>query len=178
MGARASRRRHEGRRIRKIRRQWGCTLTALNRASDVMPALAGAMMEFGAAVARVQSKMGMLVEVWDTPSGSIATAQRPDGTILVGIDPGVGHPSHSGVEAVRSPSVAAQQVDDAAARMGLRLTPWQHDLAVAALAGTPIDPLVGGKGAGRTTVQRVLAEVRGPEAGKPIVDEIHRMPLG
>lgn len=101
MGARASRRRHEGRRIRKFRRKYGSVTAGFARVT-------ASMLPLGRAAKRATSAMGMLVEVWDTPSGSIATAQQPDGTVLVGIDPGSGAPSQTGVEAVRSPQEAAQ----------------------------------------------------------------------
>uniref|UniRef100_A0AAU8EFC6 Uncharacterized protein n=1 Tax=Microbacterium phage Judebell TaxID=3230835 RepID=A0AAU8EFC6_9CAUD len=170
MGARASRRRHEGRAIRKFRRKWG----------DVTPAFARvvkAMLPLGRAAERAAKSMVMVTEVWTMPSGTIAFAQQPDGTTLIGIDPGVGHPSQSGVEAVRSQQEAAQSVDDMAVRMRLELMPWQRELAIAALTGTPLT-LVGGKQSGRATVKRIVDEIRGPESGEPIIDEIHRMPLG
>lgn len=101
----------------------------------------------------------MLVEVWDTPSGSIATAQQPDGSVLVGIDPGSGAPSQTGVEAVRSPQEAAEMVDAKAAEMGLRLMPWQREVAIATLEGRPL-ALMGGKQVGRTTVKRIIDGIR------------------
>lgn len=162
MGARASRRRHEGRAIRKSRRQ-GRRVNSSFR-------------DLGAAAVKVGRAFAHLVKVLDTPSGSIAFAQRPDGSTVLGIDPGTGAPSQTGVEAVRSTHSAAERVDAAAAKMGLRLLPWQREAAIAALEGRPL-ALVGGKQCGRNTVLEVIKRVRGPEAGEPIIDEIHRMPV-
>ncbi|WNT44317.1 hypothetical protein SEA_CANDC_45 [Microbacterium phage CandC] len=164
MGARASRRRREGRAIRKSRRTWRDVGAGFKSIGLAAARTSKSLERFG-------KEVGLLYDGNARPLG------RPGSAVLL-VGPGSGDPSQTGVEAVRSPSEAAEQVDAAAARMGLRLTPWQHDLAVAALAGIPVAPLIGGKGAGRTTVQRILDDVRGPEAGEPIIDEIHRMPLG
>ncbi|QUE25341.1 hypothetical protein SEA_FIZZLES_47 [Microbacterium phage Fizzles] len=164
MGARASRRRHEGRRIRKFRRKYGIVTPAFARVTR-------GMLPLGHAAKRAASSIGMLVEVWDTPSGSIATAQRPDGTVLVGIDPGAGHPSHSGVEALRSTQEAAEKVDAAAAHLGLELMPWQRAVAVGAITGQEL-VLEGGRRAGKATVKRVVDEIRGPSYDIAWVDEV------
>ncbi|UDL15420.1 hypothetical protein SEA_PEPE25_45 [Microbacterium phage Pepe25] len=152
MGARASRRRREGRRIRKFRRKYGAVTAGFARVT-------ASMLPLGRAAKRATGAMGMLVEVWDTPSGSIATAQQPDGSVLVGIDPGSGAPSQTGVEAVRSPQEAAEMVDAKAAEMGLRLMPWQREVAIATLEGRPL-ALMGGKQVGRTTVKRIIDGIR------------------
>lgn len=157
MGARASRRRHEGRRIRKFRRIWG--------------GVSRGFLNLSISASHTTKVFNRLVEVWDTPSGSIATAQRPDGTVLVGIDPGTSHPSQTGVEAVRSTHSAAEMVDAAAAEMGLRLLPWQRDAAIAAVEGKPFI-LVGGKQCGRTTVLQVVERARGLRADYAWVDEV------
>ncbi|QNJ55545.1 hypothetical protein SEA_PHINKY_53 [Microbacterium phage Phinky] len=170
MGARASRRRHEGRAIRKVRRIWkGGVITG-----QFARAAAG-FTRVGKSAERAASEIGALVEVLDTPSGSIAVAQRPDGSIVLGIDPGTGSPSQAGVEAGRSAHSASERVGAAAAEMGLRLLPWQRDVAIAALEGRPT-ALLGCKQCGRSTVLEVIKRARGPESGLAYVDEIHDFP--
>lgn len=170
MGARASRRRHEGRAIRKVRRIWmGGIITG-----QFARAAAG-FTRVGKSAERTASEMVTLVEVLDTPSGSIAVAQRPDGSTVLGIDLGTGSPSQTGVEAGRSAHSAAEQVDAAAAEMGLRLLPWQREYAIAALEGRPL-ALLGGKQCGRSTVLEVIKRARGPEIEVAYVDEIHNFP--
>lgn len=163
MGARASRRRHEGRRIRKNRRAWRSAIRRFD--------------EMQAASRRASLALYRFTEVLTTSLGSIAVAQKPDGSTTIGFDPGTIDPSQTGVEAVRSTHSAAEKVDATSAEMGLRLLPWQRDIAIAALEGRPL-ALVGGKQCGRSTVLEVVKRARGPEAGEPIIDEIHRMPLG
>lgn len=162
MGARASRRRHEGRAIRRDRRLWRAVTVRFRPLS--------------AATRRVTVSMTRLVEVLDTPSGTIAVAQRPDGGTTLGFDPRTADPSQTGVEAVRSTHSAADKVDAAAARLGLELTSWQRNVAIAVLDGKPLT-WNAARTPGKATVVKVLDEIRGPEAGEPIIDEIHRMPL-
>lgn len=133
-----------------------------------LPRLAEGMFAVGAAADRVASAMLTFAEVLYTPSGSIAFAQQPDGTTLIGIDPGVGHPSQSGVEAVKSTHSVAEKVDAVAARMGFTLASWQRDLAVATLTGQP-RLIEAPKSAGKVNTQRVIDGVRAELAW---VDEV------
>ncbi|AWN04668.1 hypothetical protein HOT29_gp049 [Microbacterium phage Squash] len=154
MGARASRRRHEGRAIRKqlrAHRELGKRFT-----------------QVGIAAGKFARAFTYFVKVLNTTSGSIAFAQQPDGTTLIGIDPGVGHPSQSGVEAVRSTHSVAEKVDAMAARMGFTLASWQRDLAVATLTDQP-GLIEAPKGAGKVNTQRVIDGVRADLAW---VDEV------
>ncbi|QWY80128.1 hypothetical protein SEA_STRAWBERRYJAMM_48 [Microbacterium phage StrawberryJamm] len=145
MGARASRRRHEGRRIRKNRRTWRSAIRRFD--------------EMQAASRRASFALYRFTEILTTSLGSVAVAQQPDGTTLIGIDPGVGHPSQSGVEAVRSTHSVAEKVDAMAARMGFTLASWQRDLAVATLTDQP-GLIEAPKGAGKVNTQRVIDGVR------------------
>lgn len=116
----------------------------------------------------------MFVEVWETPSGIVAIAQKPNGTVLVGIDPGRNPPSQTGVEAVRSTHSAAEKVDAAAARLGLELAPWQRNVAIAVLEGKPVT-WNAARTPGKATVVRVLEEIRGPEHTLAYVDEVQNV---
>lgn len=163
MGARASRRRREGRAIRKSRRTW----------RDVgagFKALGVAAVHTSKSLERFGKEVGLLYDGNARPLG------RPGSAVLL-VGPGSGDPSQTGVEAVRSPSEAAEKVDAAAARLGLELTSWQRNVAIAVLDGKPLT-WNAARTPGKATVVKVLDEIRGPESGEPIIDEIHRMPLG
>lgn len=97
MGARASRRRREGRAIRKSRRIWR-DIGAGFKALGVAAAHTSKQLE------RFGKKVGLLYDANAAPLG------RPGSAVLL-VDPGSGAPSQMGVEAVRSTHSAAERVD-------------------------------------------------------------------
>lgn len=169
MGARASRRRHEGRRIRKMRRQLGLVTRSFEEMADTMAAFGDAVMKAMSSVAEAAARF----EVVDlgTP-GLVAVRDRRDGTVAVGVDPGVPYPTQSGVEDGTEALSAAERVDAAAAEIGITLSPEQREYAIAAVAGIPM-VWVGGRGYGKFSTRLVIDKARqsGPEANLGLVDE-------
>ena len=124
MGARASRRRHEGRAIRKKRRvikeqllnlgAISAGFTALGKAAEhAVRAMGHAFIAFanGAAV------------VWDEREGGVTAPDNP--FLICAILPGAGD--------ARRAQGAAERVDATAVRMGIELEPWQRELAIASI---------------------------------------------
>lgn len=107
MGARASRRRHDGRRIRKMRRQMGLVTRGFEELADVMTLFGDAVMQ---AVSSF-SELAAQYEVIDLGMpGWIAVRDRQNGGVIVAVDPALPYPTHSGVEAVRSAATASLEM--------------------------------------------------------------------
>lgn len=176
MGARASRRRHEGRRIRKTKRQWGSLTAAAEKFTETMSALSDVVVK----AATQFSELATRYEVVDLGiPGTIAVRDTREGTVTLGVDPASPYPTQSEVEDGRGAHSVAERVDAMAAKMGLELLPWQRELAIAALETNQSGYITiqqRSQQAGKTTVQRVVAELRGPEHGVAWVDETIDLP--
>lgn len=111
MGARASRRRHEGRRIRKAHRGTGPQLEDFGKVAD---AAATALSLFGEAFSRVGEAIKTIQATYEVIDlgipGLIAVRDRRDGTVTVGVDPALPYPTQSGVEALRSAATASAEM--------------------------------------------------------------------
>ncbi|QIG59056.1 hypothetical protein SEA_SADLAD_50 [Microbacterium phage SadLad] len=163
MGARAHGRRREGREVRRVRREVRDTGFAITAFGD---AAAAAAKSVGAMVKGFEDFLQGIEEYkW-------ASRERHGGATALS-EVGSPYPTQSGVDDRSEAHKAADAVEAAAARMGIRLLPWQHDYAVLAVMGQA--PVMGmPKRAGKSTVHRVIDEARsprGPESNLAYVDE-------
>lgn len=109
---------------------------------------------------------------WGIP-GVIAARDERDGSVILAVDPAPPYPTQSGVEARREALSVPERVDAAAARMGVELTPWQRELAIATLSGIPMQ-VEWPQGRGKVAVGEVVKEAhaRGYETKYGWVDEL------
>lgn len=166
MGARASRRRHEGRRIRKQRRILGSTERKIDEVAEGLTA-------FGKAAEKAARGMTSMFRAFSLGiPGVIAARDERDGSVTLAVDPAPPHPTQSGVEDGREALSVPERVDAAAARMGIELAPWQRDLAIITLSGIPLQ-VQRPQAHGKTTVGEVvkIAHRQGCEARRGWVDE-------
>lgn len=113
MGARASRRRHEGRRIRKQRRILGSTERKIDEVAEGFTA-------FGKAAEKAAQGMTSMFTVFSLGIlGVIAARDERDGSVTLAVDPAPPYPTQSGVEGGREALSVPERVDAAAARMGI-----------------------------------------------------------
>ena len=175
MGNRAHNRRHEGRAIRKMRRQ-------LRRLVESPEETARLLGEVGAAAdSAAVAIQGFAEQIEASVRNFVAAAaawQGPLGRSEAGTS---NHPSEgvNAAESVSRPPVTMSDVEAAAEDLGVTLLPWQCRVAEAWLRGEVV-AFPGGKSVGRTTLLRVVSHahtragyaIRGAWVDEAVVFEV------
>lgn len=151
----------------------------MDRATRKMDTIAEGFVAVGKAAEIAAKRMGNVFTVFSRRiPGAIMARNEHDGSTILAVDPAPPYPTQSGVEARREALSVPERVDAAAARMGVELTSWQRELAIATLSGIPMQ-VQWPQGRGKTTVSEVVkvAHREGYEAKHGWVDEAARLPL-
>lgn len=150
---------------------------ARDRAVHKIDAIAQGFVAIGKAAEVAAERMGNLFTIFPGRiPGVIMARDERDGSVILAVDPALPYPTRSGVEDGREALSASERVDAAAARMGVELTPWQRELAIATVSGVPM-MTARGKSGGKTAVSEVVQEahMRGVEAKYGWIDEATRL---